>query len=98
MDFPEKQYDDEIFWATERCRKSLEGCCEVDSLMGGHWAENRLADFNLWSAGVGASASRQASLDRRLRFHRDTKFVFLGLLSTLWEWTERYKELGRLQY
>lgn len=98
MDSPEEQYDDGIFWAAERCRKSLESCCEVDSLMGGHWAENRLADFNLWSTGVGASASPQASLDRRLRFHQDTKFVFLGLLSTLWECTEKCKELGRLRY
>lgn len=36
--------------------------------MNKEWAENRLADFNIWAAGVGASAKQKASPEERLAF------------------------------
>lgn len=53
----------QIYNAAALCRLSLEDCLTVESLREHGWAENRLADFNLWAAGVGASAPTQASLD-----------------------------------
>ncbi|KAK5449518.1 Calmodulin-dependent protein kinase cmk2 [Exophiala xenobiotica] len=56
----------ELSVATRACRQSFTECLSIRGLMEDEWAENRLADFNLWDAGVGASAHPLASLDRRL--------------------------------
>lgn len=37
------------------------------AVMKDEWAENRLADFNIWVSGIGASARNRASLDSRLK-------------------------------
>jgi hypothetical protein len=58
------------------------------------WAENRLADFNLWAAGVGALAPAQASLDSRLHFQPTARIVLTNLLVTLREFVEQCIELG----
>ena len=58
------------------------------------WAENRLADFNLWVAGVGASAKRRASLDERLALEPEVRAVVTNLLITLKVLVEKCKELG----
>jgi hypothetical protein len=62
--------------------------------MNAGWAENRLADFNLWAAGVGASATTQASLDWRLHFQPKARIVITSLLITLQELVEQCKDLG----
>jgi hypothetical protein len=58
------------------------------------WAENRLADFNLWAAGVGALAPAQASLDSRLHFQPTARVVLTNLLTILREFVEQCIELG----
>lgn len=47
-------------------RQEFRLCTEQNSLMQEKWAEVRLSDFNLWVAGVGATAAKRASLDSRL--------------------------------
>ncbi|KAK4169927.1 hypothetical protein QBC43DRAFT_306852 [Cladorrhinum sp. PSN259] len=73
----------EIYDATIACRRCLESCQPIEALSRDGWAENRLADFNLWAAGVGAGVTHQASLDRRLDFHPKVRLVLTGLLMTV---------------
>ncbi|KAF5701635.1 ankyrin protein 3 [Fusarium globosum] len=72
-----------IHTATVACISSLEACLSVKPLMKGGWAENRLADMNLWASGVGALARPKASLDRRLEFQPKARLVLSNLLLTL---------------
>lgn len=59
-----------------------------------HWAENRLSDFNLWDAGVGASAAAPNSLDLRLRKDASAKKVVISSLSTLATWATLYRDVA----
>lgn len=80
--------------ATNTSRHALESCRKILALMREAWAENRLFDFNLWAAGVGASAKSTASLDFRLASQPEGKTVVIGLLSSLQAALEECKELG----
>ncbi len=84
-----------IFNATASCRGSLHECLLVEALKEHGWAENRLADFNLWAAGVGASAPTQASLDWRLHFQPEARTVLTNLLVTLKGFVDQCRELGK---
>ncbi|KAJ9614446.1 hypothetical protein H2200_002582 [Cladophialophora chaetospira] len=55
------------------------------------WAENRLADFNLWASGVGAAATRtdKISLDARLSGKPALTIVFTRLLQMLIRFLEK---------
>nr|RBQ96747.1 hypothetical protein FVER53263_13503 [Fusarium verticillioides] len=81
-----------IHTATLACICSLEACLSVKPLMKEGWAENRLADMNLWASGVGALARPKASLDRRLEFQPKARLVLSNLLLTL----ERFIEVCRI--
>ncbi|KAF7682277.1 hypothetical protein GT037_001253 [Alternaria burnsii] len=61
-----------------------------------HWAENRLADFNLWDAGIGASAGDPNSLDLRLHHDVSAQKVVTGTLSTLIAWLQKCIELASI--
>ncbi|KAF3396453.1 hypothetical protein F1880_006928 [Penicillium rolfsii] len=52
-------------------------------LMQQEWAENRLADFNLWAMGAGATGTMKASLDYRLRADPEAHNILLNLLLML---------------
>lgn len=69
-----------ILEAFQACRKSLRGCVDIPALMHHEWAENHLADFNLWGAGIGASADGRASLDSRLALKPSARDVIVNLL------------------
>jgi len=60
------------------------------------WAENRLADFNLWASGIGASARNRASLDARLAVRPDARDVIASLLRLLNSVVEECMILGRV--
>jgi hypothetical protein len=83
-----------IHHATARCRASLKRCGTIASLMHHEWAENRLADFNLWSTGVGASAKGKVSLDSRLAFEPDVKTLVINLLVLLDKTIEECEQSG----
>lgn len=53
------------------------------------WAENRLAEFNLWAAGAGAFAGEKASLDARLALQMDTQTFVISILSLLLSCVEK---------
>jgi hypothetical protein len=72
-----------IFNATASCRHEFEKCLSITELMNDEWAENRLADFNLWAASVGGSAKNQASLDQRLTLKPHVRDVVANLLRML---------------
>jgi hypothetical protein len=84
-----------ILTITQECRRALQKQrAHEERFADIHWVQNRLSDFNLWDAGVGASAKEQNSLDVRL--HDDdtaTKFVFTSL-SALKTWLDIYRELS----
>ncbi|QYS93868.1 hypothetical protein H0G86_001233 [Trichoderma simmonsii] len=75
----------DIHHATMGCISEFESCLSIKPLMTEGWAESRLADLNLWASGVGALASPDASLDRRLRFQPKPRLVLINLLLTLRE-------------
>ena len=85
-----------LYDATERCRDALGGCASTARLMKGQWAENRLADFNLWAAGVGASTSGPACLDSRLSSDEVARHAVFGLLSSLEGHIRECERLGTL--
>ncbi|KAJ6055864.1 hypothetical protein N7444_004962 [Penicillium canescens] len=58
-------------------------CMEQNSLMREKWAEVRMLDFNLWVAGMGATAGKKASLDARLQALPDMLSTLKHLLSSL---------------
>lgn len=59
------------------------------------WAENRLADFNLWSERAGASETERASLDHRLESEPNIKGVIINLLRTLMALLEKCHKTGK---
>ncbi|RGP78855.1 calcium calmodulin-dependent kinase [Fusarium longipes] len=72
-----------IYDASSLCRRSLAECIEIEELMRNEWAENRLADFNLWASGIGASVHGKASLDARLASRPDARDAVANLLQVM---------------
>lgn len=72
-----------IFEAATACRHVLRTAITVPRLMEQEWAENRLADFNLWAMGAGALSTGKASLDHRLRANPEAHTILLNLLLML---------------
>ncbi|KAM0245095.1 hypothetical protein ACHAQJ_010649 [Trichoderma viride] len=79
---------------TAECLQSFTDCLAVESLAKDEWAENRLADFNLWVSGTGASAQKQASLESRLALEPEAYGVILSLLDQLTEAVDQCKTLA----
>ncbi|KAK5200380.1 hypothetical protein LTR92_000923 [Exophiala xenobiotica] len=82
--------------ATQRCRLSLTQCLQIPLLMEREWAENKLADFNLWASGIGAAAEHgdKISLDSRLNGKPALFDVFLRLLEMLLTCLEECQSLS----
>lgn len=72
-----------IFNAAIACRRIFRKALTVSRLTQEEWAENRLAEFNLWAAGAGAYATEKASMDHRLRDNQDAHTILVNLLSML---------------
>ncbi|KAF2683624.1 hypothetical protein K458DRAFT_39983 [Lentithecium fluviatile CBS 122367] len=79
--------------AAAACRESLTECLAIESLRE-EWAEDRLADFKLWDAGVGASSNKKASLEERLILKPHVRNVVLDLLIVLKSTFDQCRELG----
>lgn len=86
-----------IFEATAACLQSFTDCLAVEALMKDEWAENRLADFNLWVSGTGASAGGRTSLDSRLALKPEAREVIANLLRLLTGVVDECKELGQAE-
>lgn len=82
--------------ATQRCHQLLTQCLDVRLLMDSEWAENRLADFNLWASGIGAAATEtdKISLGARLRGRPTLLTIFIRLLQMLIGFLEECLALG----
>jgi hypothetical protein len=80
--------------ATAACFQSFTDCLGVESLAKDEWAENRLADFNLWVSGTGASAQKRASLESRLALEPEAREVILSLLDQLTKTVDKCKTLS----
>ncbi|KAL2798680.1 hypothetical protein BJX66DRAFT_21618 [Aspergillus keveii] len=72
-----------IFDAATACRYIFRTAIATPRLMHQEWAENRLADFNLWASSAGAFTTGKASLDYRLRENLDAHTILINLLSML---------------
>ncbi|KAJ9151784.1 putative transcription factor Zn, C2H2 protein [Pleurostoma richardsiae] len=83
-----------IFEAAKACQGGLTACVKVPVLMEEEWAENRLADFNLWANGVGALATGRASLDSRLGFKPEVQRVVTNLLYLLKDIVDECYKIG----
>ncbi|GKZ35598.1 hypothetical protein AbraIFM66950_006298 [Aspergillus brasiliensis] len=69
--------------AAQQCVDLFTQCLEVPPLMENEWAENRLADMNLWISGTGACAQERASLDSRLASRPEAHDVVVNSLRLL---------------
>ncbi|KAI1125775.1 hypothetical protein F5Y10DRAFT_294354 [Nemania abortiva] len=78
----------EIYNETEACIRSFENCLSVELLTEKGWAESRLADMKLWASTVGALTQPRSSLDRRLEFQPNPRYVLISLLRTLQEFVD----------
>ena len=58
------------------------------------WAENRLADFDLWVIEIGALSRPEASLDRRLASYHEVSSVVVSLLTIFASFLETCHDLG----
>jgi hypothetical protein len=79
MDFKTRSVAD----LTKTCHLVFSQCLTYHSLQKNQWAEDRLADFNIWAERVGALAASQASFDSQFQSPpRELIFVkgFLVLL------------------
>lgn len=83
--------------ATYVCLKSFTNCLEVEELLKDEWAEDRLADFNLWVSGTGALAGGRASLDHRLRAKPEARAVIANLLLLLSATVDKCKVLSQIR-
>lgn len=84
-----------IYNAASDCRRTLEECLKVRTLNEDEWAENRLADFNVWAANIGAFAKPLASLDGRLIHQPAARNVVTSLLKNLNSFAEECREIGK---
>ncbi len=80
--------------AANACWSSFVTCLEVPALMKDEWAENRLADFNLWANGVGAMATGRISLDSRLALRPRARNIIMKLLHLLKSLVDNCRKLG----
>ncbi|RSL53220.1 hypothetical protein CEP54_010490 [Fusarium duplospermum] len=83
-----------IFEATQATHHTLESCKSVEVQRVRDWAENRILDFNLWAAGIGALSTSRSSLDKRIASQPAVRSVVLGLLSALKTLTQHCLDLG----
>jgi len=58
---------DDISQLTTRCSELFAKCQSIPALVKDDWIGERLADFNLWAAGIRASETGHSSLDYRVR-------------------------------
>ncbi|KAH8704080.1 hypothetical protein BGW36DRAFT_288147, partial [Talaromyces proteolyticus] len=72
-----------IFDAATACHHVFRMAKTAPRLMQQEWAENRLADFNVWSAGAGAFAEGKTSLDHRLGSNPEAHTILINLLLML---------------
>ncbi|UPK92538.1 hypothetical protein LCI18_003473 [Fusarium solani-melongenae] len=87
-----------IFEATNATRHILESCKSVEVQVVKDWTENRILDFNLWAAGIGALSTSQSSLDKRLTSQPAVRSVLLGLLAALRTLAQDCLDLGNLEF
>ncbi|ETS74203.1 hypothetical protein PFICI_14069 [Pestalotiopsis fici W106-1] len=78
----------------KQCRARFEECLHLQPLVQYEWAENRLAEFNLWAAGTGAFAGERASLDSRLAHQPDTRDFVINILSLLQGCIEKCRDVA----
>ncbi|KAK8876779.1 transcription factor Zn C2H2 protein [Apiospora arundinis] len=84
-----------IYEAATKCRDSFLPCLTIAGLMELEWAENRLADFNLWANGIGAFAGHRASLDERLSRDPDTRSIIIHVLELLQSCVQQCQSLEK---
>ncbi|KAE8320572.1 hypothetical protein BDV39DRAFT_211546 [Aspergillus sergii] len=81
-----------IYDATLACYQVFRGSVTVPILE--EWAENCLADLNLWAYGAGAVKVGEASLDARLSSNLDAKVFVVNILRMLRGFVEKCVEIG----
>jgi hypothetical protein len=83
-----------IAGTTIACRENLKRCTEIEALNHHNWAENRLADFNIWDSGLAACSNGQASLENRLVPKPQIRTAVLSLLLLYEQSVDLCIELG----
>lgn len=77
------------------CHRVFRHSAAVPTLQ--EWAENRVADLNLWASGAGALRVGKAFLDARLFLNPDAKIFVVNLLGMLQAFVERCVETGTVK-
>jgi hypothetical protein len=92
---PDNEVGTSISEVAQQCQASLQKCLYLQPLMQYEWAENRLAEFNLWAAGTGAFAGERASLDARLALELETHTFVISILILLLGCIEKCQDTGK---
>ena len=85
-----------IFYAASACQYSFEEARRTEELAKNEWAENRLADFNMWAAGIGARTNNKLSLDARLALKPEIRDTVVNLLQVLRFMVDKCISLGMI--
>lgn len=81
----------------DECCQSLQACIQVEILMEYEWAENSLANFRLWAAGLDVFADKD-SLDERLSVDLSTRDLIKNLLILLKGLIDNCKAIGESRH
>ncbi|KID81237.1 transcription factor Zn, C2H2 [Metarhizium guizhouense ARSEF 977] len=81
-----------------RCHALLQKCLNLPHLKEDEWAENRLAEFSLWTATSGVFAGDRASLDARLALQPEVISVFISLLTILNDRLTKCQNFGTAEF
>jgi hypothetical protein len=69
--------------AASQCHDYMQNCLHQRLLMESDWAENILADFNLWAASFGIFSGRRAAFDDRILRDENNRLLMSNILSLL---------------
>lgn len=78
------------------CKQWFRYCFEIPGLEYDDWLEQRCAEFNWWTSGLGADKWGPGSLDARLKLRPDVIEVVSTVLDGLESSLSNYYEIGRL--
>lgn len=84
--------------AIKACHQIFRDASNIPYLPLTEWAENRLADFNFWCAGVDASGSGKSSLQARLATNLEAQVFLTHLLKLLTALLKKFIGLGAYPY
>lgn len=84
--------------AARQCLDALEKCLAIPALKRDGWAINKFFEFKVWTDRTGTFACGIGSLDSRLAFDWQSRFIYRGLLVRLLEGVYNCQKRGKTPF